>query len=187
MTRSHKIGYIASFPIPEVIRDINAIQLALDKYDPQAELKVMWVSTWFDPGKEADAANALIDQGVDVVFQHADPGRRASRGVRRGLRLGHAALRSEDRAHLDRQRLGPALYPLGPGGDGRHLEIRGLLGWPGREYGGPAAEPGGAAGAGAGSRSAAEPSTPSPGRSATSPARSVSPPASARPMPTWRR
>ena len=56
MTRSHKIGYIASFPIPEVIRDINAIQLALDKYDPQAELKVMWVSTWFDPGKEADAA-----------------------------------------------------------------------------------------------------------------------------------
>ncbi|RPQ84922.1 hypothetical protein IPC1075_15055 [Pseudomonas aeruginosa] len=62
MTRSHKIGYIASFPIPEVIRDINAIQLALDKYDPQAELKVMWVSTWFDPGKEADAANALIDQ-----------------------------------------------------------------------------------------------------------------------------
>ncbi|MEG7191535.1 BMP family ABC transporter substrate-binding protein, partial [Pseudomonas aeruginosa] len=44
MTRSHKIGYIASFPIPEVIRDINAIQLALDKYDPRAELKVMWVS-----------------------------------------------------------------------------------------------------------------------------------------------
>lgn len=84
MTRSHKIGYIASFPIPEVIRDINAIQLALDKYDPQAELKVMWVSTWFDPGKEADAANALIDQGVDVVFQHTDSPAPIQAAERRG-------------------------------------------------------------------------------------------------------
>ncbi len=85
MTRSHKIGYIASFPIPEVIRDINAIQLALDKYDPQAELKVMWVSTWFDPGKEADAANALIDQGVDVVFQHTDSPAPIQAAERRGV------------------------------------------------------------------------------------------------------
>ena len=58
MTKSNKIGYIASFPIPEVIRDINAVQLALDKYNPEAELKVIWVNSWFDPGKEADAANA---------------------------------------------------------------------------------------------------------------------------------
>ncbi|HCA6401762.1 TPA: BMP family ABC transporter substrate-binding protein [Pseudomonas aeruginosa] len=85
MTRSHKIGYIASFPIPEVIRDINAIQLALDKYAPQAELKVMWVSTWFDPGKEADAANALIDQGVDVVFQHTDSPAPIQAAERRGV------------------------------------------------------------------------------------------------------
>lgn len=85
MTKTHKIGYIASFPIPEVIRDINAIQLALNKYDPQAELKVMWVSTWFDPGKEADAANALIDQGVDVVFQHTDSPAPIQAAERRGV------------------------------------------------------------------------------------------------------
>ena len=110
MTKSHKIGYIASFPIPEVIRDINAIQLALNN-DPQAEIKVVWVNSWFDPGKEADAANALIDQGVDVVFQHrqpgADPGRRAPWRVLRGLRLGHGPLRAQGRAHLHRQQLGP--------------------------------------------------------------------------------
>jgi simple sugar transport system substrate-binding protein len=85
MTKSHKIGYIASFPIPEVVRDINAIQLALNKYDPQAELKVVWVNTWFDPGKEADAANALIDQGVDVMFQHTDSPAPIQAAERRGV------------------------------------------------------------------------------------------------------
>ncbi|WP_106477662.1 BMP family ABC transporter substrate-binding protein [Phytohalomonas tamaricis] len=92
MTKSHKIGYIASFPIPEVIRDINAIQLALNKYDPQAELKVMWVNSWFDPGKEADAANALIDQGVDVLFQHTDSPAPIQTAERRGVySIGYAS------------------------------------------------------------------------------------------------
>ncbi|TWI54781.1 simple sugar transport system substrate-binding protein [Pseudomonas duriflava] len=85
MTKSHKIGYIASFPIPEVVRDINAIQLALNKYDPQAELKVVWVNTWFDPGRESDAANALIDQGVDVIFQHTDSPAPIQAAERRGV------------------------------------------------------------------------------------------------------
>lgn len=85
MTRSRKIGYIASFPIPEVIRDINAIQLALDKYNPGSEVKVVWVNTWFDPGKEADAANALIDQGVDVIFQHTDSPAPIQAAQRRGV------------------------------------------------------------------------------------------------------
>src|SRR5690606_19457023 len=75
----------ASFPIPEVIRDINAIQLALDKYNPGTEIKVVWVNTWFDPGKEADAANALIDQGVDVVFQHTDSPAPIQAAERRGV------------------------------------------------------------------------------------------------------
>ena len=83
MTRTKKIGYVASFPIPEVIRDINAIQLALNKYNPGTEIKVVWVNSWFDPGKEADAANALIDQGVDVVFQHTDSPDRSARWPRR--------------------------------------------------------------------------------------------------------
>ena len=70
MTKSKTVGYVASFPIPEVIRDINAIQVALNKYNPGAVVKVVWLNTWFDPGKESDATNTLIDQGADVIFQH---------------------------------------------------------------------------------------------------------------------
>ncbi|RLT92079.1 BMP family ABC transporter substrate-binding protein [Ketobacter sp.] len=84
MTKSNKVGYIASFPIPEVIRDINAVQLALNKYNPDAELKVVWVNTWFDPGKEADAANAMMDQGVDVILQHTDSPAAMQAAERRG-------------------------------------------------------------------------------------------------------
>lgn len=85
MTKSKVVGYVASFPIPEVLRDINAIQLALNKYNPGAEVKVMWINTWFDPGKEADAANALIDQGADVIFQHTDSPAPAQTAERRGV------------------------------------------------------------------------------------------------------
>ena len=65
-------GYIASFPIPEVIRGINSFVLGAQSVNPDFKLKVIWVSTWFDPPKEADAAKALIDQGVDIVTQHTD-------------------------------------------------------------------------------------------------------------------
>ncbi|MGB0468331.1 MAG: BMP family ABC transporter substrate-binding protein [Pontibacterium sp.] len=85
MTKSNKIGYIASFPIPEVIRDINAVQIALNKYNPEAELKIIWVNSWFDPGKEADAANAMIDQGVDVILQHTDSPAAMQAAERRGV------------------------------------------------------------------------------------------------------
>ena len=84
MTKSNKVGYIASFPIPEVIRDINSVQLALNKYNPKAELKIVWVSTWMDPAKEADAANALMDQGVDVILQHTDSPAAMQAAERRG-------------------------------------------------------------------------------------------------------
>ncbi|MBU1489859.1 MAG: BMP family ABC transporter substrate-binding protein, partial [Gammaproteobacteria bacterium] len=97
MTKTKKIGYVASFPIPEVIRDINAIQLALDKYNPGTEIKVVWVNSWFDPGKESDAANALIDQGVDVVFQHTDSPAPIQTAERRGVySVGYAS----DMAHF---------------------------------------------------------------------------------------
>lgn len=65
-------GYIGSFPIPEVVRGINSFILGAQTVNPDFKLKVVWVNTWFDPGKEADAAKALIDQGVDVVTQHTD-------------------------------------------------------------------------------------------------------------------
>ena len=85
VTKSNKIGYIASFPIPEVIRDINAVQMALNKYNPEAELKIIWVNSWFDPGKEADAANAMMDQGVDVILQHTDSPAAMQAADRRGV------------------------------------------------------------------------------------------------------
>lgn len=65
-------GYIASFPIPEVIQGINSFILGAQSINPDFKLKVVWVSTWFDPGKEADAAKSLIDQGVDILTQHTD-------------------------------------------------------------------------------------------------------------------
>lgn len=72
MTKSNKIGYIGSFPIPEVIQGINAYYLHAKKVNPAAELSVVWAYTWFDPAKEADAAKALIEQGVDVIAAHTD-------------------------------------------------------------------------------------------------------------------
>jgi basic membrane protein A and related proteins len=72
MTKSNKIGYIASFPIPEVVMGINSYYLHAKKANPAVELSVVWAFTWFDPAKEADAARALIDQGVDVIAAHTD-------------------------------------------------------------------------------------------------------------------
>ena len=72
ITKSNKIGYIASFPIPEVIRGINAAYIHAKKVNPAVEFSVVWAYTWFDPAKEADAATALIEQGADVILQHTD-------------------------------------------------------------------------------------------------------------------
>ena len=72
MTETDTVGYIASFPIPEVVRGINAFTAAMRKVNPDAETKVVWVNTWYDPGKEADAARTLLDQGVDIITQHTD-------------------------------------------------------------------------------------------------------------------
>ena len=66
------LGYIGSFPIPEVVSGINATMLAAQKINPNIKVKVIWVNTWFDPGKEADAAKALLDQGADIIMQHTD-------------------------------------------------------------------------------------------------------------------
>ncbi len=72
MTKSNIIGYIGSFPIPEVIRGIDALTLAARKVNPDVTVKVIWVNSWFDPGKEGDAAKTLIDQGADIITQHTD-------------------------------------------------------------------------------------------------------------------
>jgi basic membrane protein A len=72
MTKSNIVGYIASFPIPEVIRGINSAYIHAKKVNPDVEFKIIWAYTWFDPAKEADAAKVLIEQGADVVLQHTD-------------------------------------------------------------------------------------------------------------------
>ena len=72
LTESNKIGYIGAFPIPEVVRGVNAAILAAREVNPDATIHVVWVNSWFDPGKEADAAKVLIDQGIDVIMQHTD-------------------------------------------------------------------------------------------------------------------
>lgn len=72
MTESNKIGYIGSFPIPEVIQGINSSFIHAKKVNPDVEMKVVWAYSWFDPAKEADAASALLAEGVDVILQHTD-------------------------------------------------------------------------------------------------------------------
>jgi basic membrane protein A len=72
MTKSNTIGYIGSFAIPEVVMGINAAYLGAKSVNPDVKFKIVWVSSWFDPGKESDAAKALTDQGADVLFQHTD-------------------------------------------------------------------------------------------------------------------
>jgi simple sugar transport system substrate-binding protein len=72
MTKSNVIGYIASFPIPEVIRGINSAFIHAKRVNPDVQFKIIWAYTWFDPAKEADAAKALIEQGADVILQHTD-------------------------------------------------------------------------------------------------------------------
>ena len=72
MSKAGVAGYIASFPIPEVVMGINSFLLGAQSVNPDFKVKVVWANTWFDPGKEADAAKALIDQGVDIITQHTD-------------------------------------------------------------------------------------------------------------------
>jgi basic membrane protein A and related proteins len=70
MTKSNVAGYVAGFPIPEVLQGINAFTLGMRSVNPRAQVKVVWLNAWFDPGKERDAAMALFDQGADIVSFH---------------------------------------------------------------------------------------------------------------------
>jgi basic membrane protein A and related proteins len=72
MTKTNVLGYVGSFPIPEVVRGINAFTLGARSVNPDAKVQVVWVSTWYDPGKEREAAETMILQGADVITQHTD-------------------------------------------------------------------------------------------------------------------
>lgn len=72
MTKSNIIGYVAAFPIPEVIRGINAFTLGVKSINPKASVRVVWTKTWYDPATEKEAAKSLLDVGADVITQHQD-------------------------------------------------------------------------------------------------------------------
>ena len=72
MTKSNILGYVAAFPIPEVLQGINAFARGARSVNPKAEVRVIWVNSWFDPGKEREAASTLISQGADVLTHHTD-------------------------------------------------------------------------------------------------------------------
>ncbi|HBG18510.1 MAG TPA: BMP family ABC transporter substrate-binding protein [Desulfobulbaceae bacterium] len=72
MTKSNVLGYVAAFPIPEVIRGINAFTLGVKSVNPNATVRVVWTKTWYDPATEKEAAKSLLDVGADVIAQHQD-------------------------------------------------------------------------------------------------------------------
>jgi len=72
MTKTHIAGFVGAFPIPEVMMAIDAFTQGMRSVDPKAEVHVVWVNSWFDPGKEREATNSLISQGADMITQHTD-------------------------------------------------------------------------------------------------------------------
>ena len=92
MSKAGKAGYIASFPIPEVIRGINAFYLGATSVNPDFDIDVVWVNTWYDPPKEADAAKVLMSQGADIITQHTDsPAPLAAAGKEGVMAFGQAS------------------------------------------------------------------------------------------------
>src|SRR3977135_1611721 len=85
MSKSGVLGYVGSFPIPEVISGINSTILGAQSINPNIKVKMIWVNSWFDPGKEADAAKALLDQGADVLMQHTDSPAAMQIAAQRGI------------------------------------------------------------------------------------------------------
>jgi len=99
MTRTNTLGYVGAFPIPEVLQGINAFTLGARSVNPKAQVRVIWVNSWYDPGKERDAANALIGQGADIVTHHTD----SSAAVAAAEEKGKMAIAY----HSDMSRFGP--------------------------------------------------------------------------------
>jgi basic membrane protein A and related proteins len=99
MTKSNVAGYVAGFPIPEVLQGINAFTLGMRSVNPKAQVKVVWLNAWFDPPKERDAAMALFNQDVDVIAFHTGSNAVMTAAQERGkLAIGY---------HSDMRKAGP--------------------------------------------------------------------------------
>lgn len=92
MTKTNTIGYVGAVPIPEVIAGINAFYIGAKSVNPNVKIKIAWVNEWFNPGKEGDAAKALMDQGADIITQHTDSPAPLQQAAARGkLAFGQAS------------------------------------------------------------------------------------------------
>ncbi len=85
MSKTGTLGYVSSFPIPEVISGIDATMLGAQTVNPNIKIKIVWINTWFDPPREADAAKALADQGADVLMAYADSPATLQIAAQRGI------------------------------------------------------------------------------------------------------
>jgi len=107
MTKSNKLGFIAAFPIPQTLLNINGITLGAKSVNPKAEMHVVFTADWCNPAKQTEAAQSLLDQGVDVISQHQDcPGAIVQSSERRGaLSIGY---------HADASPLAPKTWATAP-------------------------------------------------------------------------
>jgi simple sugar transport system substrate-binding protein len=131
MTKSNVAGYVAGFPIPEVLQGINAFTLGMRSVNPQAIVKVVWLNAWFDPPKEREAAMALFNQDVDVIphrLYGGDGGGARARQDGRGLPLRHAQDRPGCADHRGHPPVGRLLHGPRQGGHEWQLEFRQRVG-----------------------------------------------------------
>ena len=118
-TSSNLIGYVAAFPIPEVIRGINAFTLGVLETNPDAQVEVVWTSTWFDPVVEGDSAQAMLDKGADVIAMHQDSTAAGEKAEAAGARW--VAYNSDMSAHAPAAHFTAPVWNWGP----RYTEIIG--------------------------------------------------------------
>ena len=135
MSKTGTIGVVGSFKIPEVVMGVNAFTLAAQAINPKITTKLVMIDTWFDPAKEAAAAETLANLGCDVIAQHVDSPAVLQVCEKRKdfwprLRRRHVALRAECAADGEPRPLGPLLHRARQGDARRLLEI-------GRRLGGP--------------------------------------------------
>jgi len=112
MSKSGRIGYVAAFPIPEVIRGINAFTIGVRQANPDAQVRVVWTKTWYDPATEKEAAKSLLDVGCDVIAQHQDsPGPQEAAQERGAYSVGY---NSDMSAFAPEAHLTAAIWNWGP-------------------------------------------------------------------------
>jgi simple sugar transport system substrate-binding protein len=112
MSKSATLGFVASFPIPEVVRNINAYTMGARSVNPKISTKVVWIGSWYDPAKERQAAETLIGQGADVLLQNTDSSAVLQTAQDRGVYA--FGWDSDMTAYAPKAHLGSAIQVWGP-------------------------------------------------------------------------